>query len=163
MTKSPQVSWKHWAIASVFVVLAFPQTGFAELPHPCANPAQIQAHEKLREEMLKKAGLSPQQIQQVKAIRANARVQADGLKKRLEAQHHELWTYLRSSNPNEQAALAIEGRADEIENQLRHRRLRTWFEMRQVMSTEQMNTYMDLRSQTKDSCTDSFSVFNFRK
>jgi Spy/CpxP family protein refolding chaperone len=107
------------------------------------------AHEQQMEVVMKKAGLSAQQIQQVKSIKQKAKPQAEALKHNICQKHQALETYLKASNAREEQANTLQAGIDQLVSQLSNYRIKTWFQIRQVMTLDQFKKFVAYKSQMK--------------
>jgi Spy/CpxP family protein refolding chaperone len=91
--------------------------------------------------------LTPKQARELKEIRQRARQDAQALHTQIRAKHQALATYLTSPNATERGALALQKEINELQGRMGEIRIRTWFDMREKMTPEQIQKFAELRGQ----------------
>lgn len=136
------------AVVSLFLVVVSlvgcAQSGVKDREHHQWSPKE-------RTEMLKKIGMSDEQLNEVDAIRKQAEGEASVIRQKLDAEREGLHSYMMSSKATETEALARQADISRLQAELKQVRIKTWFKMRGVMTPQQLEQFIAQRKQMKGS------------
>ena len=109
--------------------------------------AQHRSSESRRQKMMDELGLSADQKTKINTVRQHRRNKVRPMMEQLKAKRRSLQAYLQSPNATPGEARARQQELSRLEAQLQDQRLQTWFEIRQVLSAEQLQQIQAKRQQ----------------
>ncbi|MDX2086087.1 MAG: periplasmic heavy metal sensor [Candidatus Melainabacteria bacterium] len=102
-----------------------------------------------RQAMMQELGLNEQQMQALKTIREQAKANSQPLKTQLRSKQQGLQQYLHNPQANESTALAMQQEIQALQSRLGSLRIKTWFQIRNVMPPEALAKMQELRQQRR--------------
>ena len=98
-------------------------------------------------QMMSQLGLTPEQQAQFKTLREQGKGQGKELHQQMQAKKQSLMEYLKSPNATEAHAMEIQAEISALQNQMSTQRIHTWFQMRQILTPEQLQKLEQLHMQ----------------
>ncbi len=97
------------------------------------------------QQMMQDLGLSQDQMAKMKALHEQGKTQSQALHQQLKTKRQALMQYMQSPDANEAKARALHSDMDNIQRQLGEMRIKSWFQMRQIMTPEQVQKMQQMR------------------
>jgi Spy/CpxP family protein refolding chaperone len=94
-----------------------------------------------RQQAIKQMGLTPDQLQRVKDIQDQAKIQSQAIQAQLKAKRQALMSYMQSPDANEAQARVLLNDLHNLQKQVSELRLKTYFQMRAHLTPEQMQRF----------------------
>lgn len=113
------------------------------------NPQQQQQQDARRQQMMERFGVTPEQMQQFKAIREGARAEAQALQQQIRQKRQALMQYVQSPDANEAQAMAMNRELNAMTARVGELRIQTVFRMKEVMTPEQFDQFVRQREQAR--------------
>lgn len=107
-------------------------------PQQVGGPRQQGQRPARRSQMMEQLGLSAEQKQKVKALMEQGKGQSKSLNEQLKTKRQAMMQYLQSPNASEAKAKSMNNEINDIQRQLSELRLKTWFDMRSILTPEQL-------------------------
>lgn len=104
-------------------------------------------HDVMPERFMKQLNLTPEQRGKIETIRAKAQEQHRAQREQLMTRRQELHQLVRSASATRDQALAKQREVNALQNQLAEARIATWFEMRGVLTPEQLKQLESMKTQ----------------
>jgi Spy/CpxP family protein refolding chaperone len=114
-------------------------------PHKSGHPPHPDPIEALKKE------LSPEQHQKLTSIRESTKPQFQALMKQSREKRMALKQYMMTPDASETKALGMQKELDAIHNQLGELKVRTWFQIKQNLTPEQLQKMKAQHESKKDS------------
>lgn len=102
-------------------------------------------HNGRREMMQQKLGLTDAQVKALESARSADREKASQLKSQLMNKKKALMQYMGSTNANKAQAMTMQDEILRLEKQLSEMRINSWFDMREILTPEQLETMKTMR------------------
>lgn len=96
-------------------------------------------HDMMPERIFKQLNLTPEQRGKIETIRAQGQERTRAQREQLMTRRQELHQLIRSASATRDQALAKQREVNALQNQLAEARVSTWFEMRAVLTPEQLS------------------------
>ncbi|HEY9745749.1 MAG TPA: Spy/CpxP family protein refolding chaperone [Oculatellaceae cyanobacterium] len=143
--------WKLSAVLmlplAVFATSAFPNA--SAMPKGQVERGEVRPHKpefaENHKRIIEQLNLSEEQQARIKTIREQGKAQGKALHEEIRAKRRELMTYLKSPNASEAKALAIQSEIDALQAKLSAKRIHVWFQMREVLTPEQLKQLQSLQ------------------
>jgi Spy/CpxP family protein refolding chaperone len=103
--------------------------------------------EERHEQIMSQLGLTAEQQSQLKALREQGKNEAKERYQQLRVKRHNLMTYLKSPKATEERALQLQNEVNALQNQMSAQRIHTWFQMRKILTPEQLQKLERLKPQ----------------
>lgn len=100
-----------------------------------------------RAQAIQQLGITPEQLQRIKAIQEQGRAESQGLMQQMKTKRQALMQYLQSPDANEARARAMSDELNDLQRRASDLRLRTWFQIRSELSPEQIQKFTQMRQQ----------------
>lgn len=129
------------------VLLAAPQ-GWAE---PGGNmsggPGKGQAGnmQARHQQMMQTLGMTPEQMERMKAIHEQGKGQSQALHQQLRTKRQALMQYMKSPDATEAQARSMNAELNAVQRQLGELRIKSWFQMRGILTPEQFQKMRQMR------------------
>lgn len=139
--------WKKLAILAIPACLAFQATISWADP-----PPMLMAYQKgpgpsadQHAQFIQQLNLSPEQAKRMQALRTGGHEQNQALHQQVRAKRQALMEYLQSPDATEGQALQMQSDINVLQGQLGAQRIRTWFQMREILTPEQLQKLKTLK------------------
>lgn len=99
----------------------------------------------MMESMFEKLNLTTEQREKIKTIRQQGQDKTKAQREQLQAKRTELYQLVRSANSTKDQALAKQREVNALQNQLAEARIASWFEMRAVLTPEQLKQFEEMK------------------
>lgn len=96
-------------------------------------------------QIMSQLGLTPEQQAQFKSLREQGKSQGQDLRQQLHAKRQGLMEYLKSPDATETRALQLQSEMNTLQNQMSTQRIHTWFQMRKILTPEQIQKLEQLK------------------
>lgn len=132
---------------SMSVLAAAPADARPDGRGPMAHAGKMHdgEHGPMMDKMFERLNLTPEQHEKIKAIRTQGQERTKGPREQLIAKRTELYQLVRSATSTKDQALAKQREVNTLQNQLAEARLASWFEMRAVLTPEQLKQFEELK------------------
>ncbi len=100
--------------------------------------------------MMQQLGLTQEQAEKLRAIKEQGRAQSKALHQQLRSKRQALMQYIQSSNANESKAMAMQTELNRLQGEMSALRLKTFFQMRAMMTPEQMQKMQQMKQHRGD-------------
>jgi Spy/CpxP family protein refolding chaperone len=96
-------------------------------------------------QIMSQLGLTPEQQAQFKALREQGKSQGQDLRQQLHSRRQGLMEYLKSPDATETRALQMQSEMNTLQSQMSTQRIHTWFQMRKILTPEQLQKLNQLK------------------
>lgn len=100
--------------------------------------------------LLEQLRLTPEQKEKIRALQMQGHEQSHALHQQLRAKRQSLMQYLQSPDAEEGKAQGLQAEVSDLQSQMSMQRLKSWFQMRSILTPEQKQRLQQLRPQRPD-------------
>lgn len=108
-------------------------------------------HGAMMDRMFDKLNLSAEQREKIKTLRQQGQERTKTQREQLMTKRRELNQLVRSASATREQAIAKQHEVNALQNQLADARMNTWFDMRAVLTPEQLKEFEQLKSRRGES------------
>jgi Spy/CpxP family protein refolding chaperone len=101
------------------------------------------------DKMFDRLNLTPEQREKIKSLRQQSQERTKTQRQQLMTKRKELHQLVRSSSSTREQAIAKQRELNVLQDQLAEARLNTWFDMRAVLTPEQLKQFDELKPQKR--------------
>jgi Spy/CpxP family protein refolding chaperone len=149
------MNWNH---PKALAFLAVPAVLLIAAPHALADPpnagpqggghrAELQAR---HQQFMRQLGISPEQMQQIKAIRDQGKAESEPLHQQLRTKQQAFSQYMQTPDANEAQARRLFGELNDAQRKMGEQRIKTWFQMRQHLTPDQLQRMNQAQAQRRE-------------
>ncbi len=107
-----------------------------------------------RQQMMERLDVTPEQMQQFKSIREDARAEAEVLQRQIRQKRQALMQYVQSPDASEAQALAMNRELSALTARMGELRIKAAFRMKETMTPEQFERFARHRQQARERMMD---------
>jgi len=132
---------------SLSALTAAPALAQPDGPRTHAVHAKGGPHGAMMDRMFDRLNLTDEQKEKIKTLRQQGQERTKAQREQLMTKRRELNELVRSANSSREQAIAKQREVNTLQNQLAEARMNTWFDMRAVLTPEQLSQLEQLKPQ----------------
>lgn len=136
---------------SMSALAAVPADARPDGPGQKAHAAKMHDGERgpMMDKMFDKLNLTAEQREKIKTIRQQGQERTKAQREQLQVKRTELHQLVRSASSTKDQALAKQREVNALQNQLAEARIASWFDMRAVLTPEQLKQFEEMKPKRK--------------